>query len=91
MNRKLPLVHTDGIFWQSPDGHLVHISGWYNRVQVQNGDFEGAARQLGIDLASCSEGRYGKGKSGVAPAGRPAGKTGAEPWPYPFPPPTETQ
>jgi len=51
---------TDGIYWQSSDGHLVHISGWYNRAQVTNGDFAGAARQLGINLASCSEGRYTK-------------------------------
>jgi hypothetical protein len=49
---------TDGIYWQSPDGHLVHISGWYNRAQVERGDFAGAAKQLGISLAACSEGRY---------------------------------
>jgi len=49
---------TDGIYWQAPSGHLVHISGWYNRVQVTNNDFEGAARQLGITISSCSEGKY---------------------------------
>ena len=49
---------TDGIFWQSPGGHLVHISGWYNRVQVSNGDYSGAAKQLGIELNSCGEGAY---------------------------------
>lgn len=51
---------TDGIYWQSQDGHLVHISGWYNHAQVQHGDFAGAAGQLGIDLAKCTEGRYAK-------------------------------
>lgn len=40
--------HSDGVYWKSPDGHLVHLSGWYNRVQVANGDFDGAARELGI-------------------------------------------
>ena len=49
---------TDGIYWQSPDGHLVHISGWYNRAQVERSDFEGSAKQLGVDLKRCSEGRY---------------------------------
>jgi hypothetical protein len=49
---------TDGIYWQSPSGHLVHISGWYNRVQVTNRDFVGAAKQLGIDSTSCGQGAY---------------------------------
>lgn len=49
---------TDGIYWQAPSGHLVHISGWYNRVQVQSGDYAGAAKQLGINLSACSEGAY---------------------------------
>lgn len=49
---------TDGIYWQSRSGHLVHISGWYNRVQVTGGDFSGAAKQLGITLSLCSEGKY---------------------------------
>lgn len=50
--------NTDGIYWEAPGGNLVHISGWYNRVQVSNSDFAGAAKQLGIDLKSCSEGKY---------------------------------
>lgn len=49
---------TDGIFWQAPSGHLVHISGWYNRVQVQGGDFKGAAKQLNVNYDSCTEGAY---------------------------------
>lgn len=50
--------HSDGIYWKAPEGHLVHISGWYNRVQVDHGDYAGAAKSLGIDLASCKGGRY---------------------------------
>lgn len=49
---------TDGIFWASPDGHLVHISGWYNRAQVNGGNWEGAARQLDVNLDACTEGAY---------------------------------
>lgn len=50
--------NTDGIYWKSPDGHLVHISGWYDRVQVQGGDWKGASRQLNVDYDSCTEGAY---------------------------------
>ncbi len=50
--------HTDGIFWREPSGHLVHISGWYNRVQVVGGDYPGAAKSLGIDMSRCSDGAY---------------------------------
>ena len=49
--------HSDGIYWQTPNGHLVHVSGWYNRVQVI-GSFESAAKEVGVDLASCPGGRY---------------------------------
>lgn len=47
--------HSDGIWWKSPEGHLVHISGWYNRVQVSEGDWTSAARQLGLsdDAREC--------------------------------------
>jgi hypothetical protein len=51
-------AHTDGIFWQDPDGHLVHISGWYNRVQVNNGNYAGAAKAVGIDIDRCTGGKY---------------------------------
>ena len=49
---------SDGIFWKGRGGHLVHISGWYNRVQVERGDFEGAAREVGVELQQCVGGRY---------------------------------
>lgn len=51
-------VPMNGIFWVGTHGHLVHISGWYNRAQVVKGDFESAAAGLGIDLAGCSDGKY---------------------------------
>ena len=50
--------NTDGIHWLENTGHLVHISGWYNRVQVQGGDYEGAAKSIGIDLSKCTSGKY---------------------------------
>lgn len=52
---------SDGIYWLDPNSgkHLVHISGWYNRVQVEDGDWEGAAQTLGIDISKCHDGTYG--------------------------------
>ena len=41
------------VHWLSSDGHLIHIEGWYNRVQVANDDFEGAYRVLGVDGSQC--------------------------------------
>jgi hypothetical protein len=44
---------SDGIYWTSNEGHLVHIGGWYTRVQVSGGDFESAAAKNNIDLKNC--------------------------------------
>lgn len=52
---------SDGIYWATPSGNLIHISGWYNRVQVK-GSFESAAKEVGIDLAACPGGRYNEPK-----------------------------
>jgi len=50
---------SDGVYWLDPkNSHLVHISGWYNRVQVSGGDWNSAAATLGVDLAKCTDGRY---------------------------------
>lgn len=50
---------SDGIYWLDGNtGHLVHISGWYNRVQVSNGDWDRAAQLVGVDSAKCSDGVY---------------------------------
>ena len=64
--------HTDGIFWQDKGGHLVHISGWYNRVQVQSERWEEAAATLGVDEARCKNGVYQPSKAvdaGATPIG----------------------
>lgn len=51
---------SDGVYWlDAKSGHLVHISGWYNRVQVERGAWDSAAKSLGIDLARCGDGIYG--------------------------------
>lgn len=47
------VTKSDGIYWKDPRGHLVHISGWYNRVQVSDGDWAGAAGSLDLDLKAC--------------------------------------
>lgn len=50
---------SDGIYWQdTKSGHLVHISGWYNRVQVTGGDYLEAARLVGVDVNKCGNGKY---------------------------------
>lgn len=51
------------------NGHLVHVTGWENRVQVINGDFETAARLLGIEANQCHNGVY--------PANAATGQPGA--------------
>lgn len=49
---------SDGIYWQDTGGHLVHISGWHNRVQVQGERWDEAAKALGIDRSRCNNGVY---------------------------------
>ncbi len=48
---------SDGIYW-AEGGHLVHISGWYNRVQVSAGRYADAAKLVGVDLNKCVGGKY---------------------------------
>lgn len=59
---------SDGVYWVSKGGHLIHIAGWYNRVQVDRGDFAGAARSIGVDLARCVGGRYAPQVGSAEPA-----------------------
>jgi len=49
--------HSDGIYWED-HGQLVHISGWYNRVQVMGNDYERAAKSIGVEISRCSNGAY---------------------------------
>lgn len=51
-------TNSDGIYWLTSDGHLVHVSGWYNYVQVQSEAWRSAAEAVGIDLRKCGGGRY---------------------------------
>jgi hypothetical protein len=51
-------TNSDGVYWKEGSGHLVHISGWYNRVQVDGGRFEEAARLLGVELSKITNGKY---------------------------------
>ncbi len=46
---------SDGIWW-ADHGEQVHISGWYNYVQVV--DWNSAAVTLGVNLTQCTGGRY---------------------------------
>jgi hypothetical protein len=46
---------SDGIWWVDRN-EQVHISGWYNYVQVH--DWNTAAVTLGVNLAQCTGGRY---------------------------------
>lgn len=68
---------SDGVYW-TEGGNLVHISGWYNRVQVQGNKWGEAAVSLGVNLKACTGGEY------VKPAPLPpAGEN------FPPPPPAE--
>lgn len=44
---------SDGVYWQDPHGNLVHISGFYNRVQVNNGRWDEAFGSLGLTRETC--------------------------------------
>lgn len=46
---------SDGIYWQSPDGHLVHVAGSYNRVQVKGNQWNRALAELGLTEDTCKE------------------------------------
>lgn len=49
--------HSDGIYWLDQNtGNLVHISGWYNRVQGRN--WATSAKTLSIDEKLCGDGAY---------------------------------
>lgn len=54
--------HSDGIYWKdTTTGHLVHISGWYSRVQLAGSTgLAEAAKLVGVDSAKCGNGIYPK-------------------------------
>jgi hypothetical protein len=50
---------SDGVYWlDASTGHLVHISGWYNRVQVTSNRFDEAATLVGVELDKIKNGKY---------------------------------
>lgn len=50
---------SDGIYWlDNSTKNLVHISGWYNRVQVERGAWKEAAKSIGVNLDKCKNGKY---------------------------------
>ena len=51
-------TQSDGIYWQDRGGHLVHIAGWHNRVQVQGERWEEASATLGVEEPRCRNGVY---------------------------------
>jgi hypothetical protein len=51
--------NSDGIYWKdTTSGHLVHVSGWYNRVQVEGGRYDEAAKLIGVELSKITNGKY---------------------------------
>lgn len=45
--------NSDGIYWKNEAGNLVHLSGFYNRVQVMNDRWADAFATMGIDGEKC--------------------------------------
>lgn len=46
-------AQSDGIYWEEENGNLVHISGLYNRVQVENEAWGAAFASLGLTQETC--------------------------------------
>ena len=46
-------TNSDGIYWLSEGGNLVHLSGQYNMIQVQTGRWEQAYEELGLSKQVC--------------------------------------
>lgn len=47
---------SDGINWKDTvNGNMVHISGFYNYVQVRTGQWDTAFRQLGLTEGLCKQ------------------------------------
>ena len=46
---------SDGIYWLSDDGNLVHISGQYNMVQVEGNRWREGYAELGLTESLCEQ------------------------------------
>lgn len=52
----------DGIYWKdTKTGNLIHLSGWYNFVQVSGNNYEQACKTLNIVCDKCIGGKYDNG------------------------------
>lgn len=43
----------DGIYWQTPEGNIITIAGWFDRAQVERSGWAAAAKSLDVDLSVC--------------------------------------
>lgn len=46
---------SDGIYWVSPHANLVHISGLYNRIQIENGRWQEGYEEVGLSKELCDQ------------------------------------
>jgi len=46
-------AQSDGIYWLASSGNLVHISGTYNRVQVEGEKWNQGFAEVGLTRESC--------------------------------------
>lgn len=53
-------AQSDGIYWKEGAGNLVHLSGHYNRVQVERGDWDRGFAELGLTREVCRQVREGR-------------------------------
>lgn len=44
---------SDGIYWQAEEGHLVHVAGSYDFVQVRNGNWDAALAEINMTKKAC--------------------------------------
>ena len=46
---------SDGIYWVTEDGNLVHVSGSYDRVQVESGQWDAAFAEINMTEKACKD------------------------------------
>jgi len=47
--------NSDGIYWQTEDGNLIHVSGSYDRVQVEDGKWDEAFAEINMTRKACEQ------------------------------------
>jgi hypothetical protein len=48
-------TNSDGIYWVTADGNLIHVSGSYDRVQVEKGQWDAAFAEINMTEKACKE------------------------------------